>query len=81
MSTPTEFTTGQIAERFGSPRYRIEYVITSRRIKPVRRLGIIRLFDHTAIIQIKAALREIRQLRKVRKQRARRNAEQELAKV
>lgn len=60
MSTPTEFTTGQIAERFGSPRYRIEYIINSRRIEPVRRLGITRLFDHTAITQIEAALREIR---------------------
>ncbi len=56
MSIREELTTGQIARRYSAPRYRIEYIIESRGIEPVRRIGIVRLFGRDAQGRIKDAL-------------------------
>ena len=56
MNTREELTTGQIAKRHGVPRYQIEYIIESRGIEPVRRIGIVRLFSRDAQARIKDAL-------------------------
>ncbi|MEE9130610.1 MAG: hypothetical protein V3T84_11380 [Phycisphaerales bacterium] len=59
MSTCAEATTGAIARRLGAPRHRIDYVIETRGIEPVRRIGITRLFDRYAQTRIESALLEI----------------------
>lgn len=56
MNTREEMTTGQIAKRYSAPRYRIEYIIESRGIEPVRRIGIVRMFGRDAQRRIKDAL-------------------------
>ncbi len=56
MNTREEMTTGQIAKRYGVPRYQIDYIIESRGIEPVRRIGIVRLFSRDAQARIKDAL-------------------------
>ncbi|HPC93823.1 MAG TPA: hypothetical protein PLU87_02700 [Sedimentisphaerales bacterium] len=38
-------TVGQIAERLGQPPSRVAYQIAKQRLKPVARVGIIRLFS------------------------------------
>lgn len=56
MNTREELTTGQIAKRYGVPRYQIEYILESRGIEPVGRIGIVRLFGRDAQARIKDAL-------------------------
>ena len=56
MNTREELTTGQIAKRYGVPRYQIEYIVESRGIDPARRIGIVRLFGRDAQARIKDAL-------------------------
>lgn len=66
MNEHNEQTTGQIARRLGAPRYRIEYIIESRGIEPVRRVGITRLFNRDSQALIEAALKDIKAWHKVR---------------
>ena len=56
MNTREELTTGQIAKRYGVPRYQIEYIVESRSIEPARRIGIVRLFSRVSQARIKDAL-------------------------
>ncbi len=52
--TDTElFTLGQIADILAEPPARINYIIAKHRIKPVKRIGIFRLFDSKQIKAIK----------------------------
>ena len=47
------FTIGQIADRLEEPVPRIGYIIAKHRIKPVSRVGIIRLFGEQQIEAIR----------------------------
>lgn len=52
-------TASQIADRLGEPPQRVTYIIRKYRLKPVQRIGIIRLFDEEQIKAIKQGLYEI----------------------
>ena len=52
-------TVGQIADVLKEPPARIAYIISKYRIKPVQRVGIIRLFDEEQIEAIKQGLYNI----------------------
>ena len=54
--TTNLFTASQIADRLGEPPQRITYVIRKHRLKPVQRVGIIRLFDERQVEAIKQGL-------------------------
>ncbi len=49
-------TASQIADQLGEPPQRVDYIIRKYRIKPVARIGIIRLFSHEQIEAIKQGL-------------------------
>ena len=49
-------TVGQIADVLKEPPARITYIISKYRLKPVQRIGIIRLFDEEQINVIKQGL-------------------------
>jgi len=50
------FTVGQIADRLQEPPSRITYVISKYRLKPVQRVGIIRLFSEQQVEAIRDGL-------------------------
>jgi hypothetical protein len=50
------YTASQIADRLAEPPQRVTYIIRKHRIKPVRRVGIIRLFDEKQIKAIRQGL-------------------------
>ena len=49
-------TVGQIADVLKEPPARIAYIISKYRLKPVQRIGIIRLFDEEQVKAIKQGL-------------------------
>jgi hypothetical protein len=49
-------TASEIAERLDEPPYRVTYIIRKYRLKPVARIGIIRLFSEGQIEAIKNGL-------------------------
>lgn len=49
-------TVGQIADVLKEPPSRIAYIISKYRLKPVQRIGIIRLFDEEQVKAIKQGL-------------------------
>jgi len=49
-------TAGQIAEKLGEPPQRVAYIIRKHRLKPVARVGIIRLFGEEQVDVIRRAL-------------------------
>ena len=49
-------TIGQIADRLREPPARVAYVVSKYRLKPVSRVGIIRLFDEEQVKVIKQGL-------------------------
>ena len=49
-------TVSQIADQLGEPPQRVGYIIRKYRIKPVQRVGIIRLFDERQVKAIKQGL-------------------------
>ena len=52
-------TVGQIADRLEEPPSRIAYIVSKCRLKPVSRVGIIRLFDETQLSAIQKECRDI----------------------
>lgn len=53
MSTTTAedlVSVGELARELDEPTYRIRYLIESRRMEPVRRLGILRVFSRRSMI-------------------------------
>ena len=60
------FTIGQMVKRLKYPIHRIEYVIASRRIEPVRRAGAARLF---AAADVAAVAKELKRIDAVREGR------------
>jgi len=53
------FTVGQIAEKLNEPVQRVAYIISKFRIKPIARVGIIRLFSPAQIKAIQQGLYSI----------------------
>ena len=49
-------TVGQIADVLKEPPARIAYIISKYRLKPVQRIGIIRLFDEEQVKAVKQGL-------------------------
>jgi len=49
-------TIGQIAEQLQEPPARVAYVVSKHRLKPVERIGIIRLFSVEQVEAIKQGL-------------------------
>jgi hypothetical protein len=49
-------TIGQIADRLEEPPSRVAYIIAKHRMKPVRRVGIIRLFSEQQVQAIREGL-------------------------
>jgi len=56
MTKQELWTVGQIADRLGEPPSRVAYIISKHRLKPVERVGIIRLFDEGQVKVIKQGL-------------------------
>lgn len=53
------YTASQIADQLSEPPQRVTYIIRKYRLKPVQRVGIIRLFDEQQIVAIKNGLYRI----------------------
>ena len=49
-------TIGQIADRLSEPPARVAYIVSKYRLKPVQRVGIIRLFSEEQVKAIKQGL-------------------------
>ena len=56
MAEQLGLTIGQIADRLEEPPSRVAYIISKYRMKPIRRVGIIRLFSEQQIQVIKEGL-------------------------
>ena len=56
---PTLLTTGDIAKRLNRSPYQIRYVLESRRIQPIARAALFRLFPESVIPEVEVALGEI----------------------
>ena len=56
MSEAKLYTASQIADQLGEPPQRVTYIIRKFRLKPVQRVGIIRLFDEQHVKVIKQGL-------------------------
>ena len=54
------YTTGQIAEILKERPMRIEYIIRREGLKPVDRVGLIRLFSEAQLLAIKEAIYNMR---------------------
>ena len=52
-------TVGQIITATGLPYHNVHYILTTRRIAPVRRVGGIRLFGPDVVARVKQAVEEI----------------------
>jgi hypothetical protein len=59
--TPQLRTPGVIAAELDAPLSRVLYVLRSRRIKPIGRAGVLRLYDRSAVDLVRDALHEIDQ--------------------
>ena len=59
MDNETLYTTGQIADLLQEPPQRVGYIIGKYRLKPRKRVGIIRLFDGGQVAAIRRELRGI----------------------
>ncbi len=56
MVNSTLLTASQIADQLGEPPQRVNYIIRKYRLKPIQRIGIIRLFDDQQLEVIKQGL-------------------------
>lgn len=56
MAKTSLFTASQIADHLGEPSQRVCYIIRKLRLKPVQRIGIIRLFDEEQVNAVKQGL-------------------------
>lgn len=52
-------TVSQIADRLGEPPQRVAYIIRKHRLKPVERIGIIRLFTEKQVEAVRQGLYNI----------------------
>jgi len=56
---PVQLTVGKLAERFRVPQHKVAHVIRSRNIRPAFRVGILRVFDEKAALEIERVLNRI----------------------
>jgi len=56
--TPQLITIGKICDDLGAPRYRVEYVIRTRKIEPCATAGMAYIYDEAAVAEIEKALAE-----------------------
>jgi hypothetical protein len=56
MTEQELLTVGQIADQLQEPPARVAYIVSKYRLKPVRRVGIIRLFSQEQVEAIKQGL-------------------------
>jgi len=56
MAEQLGFTIGEIADRLEEPPSRVAYIVSKHRMKPVRRVGIIRLFSEQQVHAIQEQL-------------------------
>lgn len=59
MVNPNLYTASQVADMLGEPPQRVTYIIRKYRLKPIQRVGIIRLFNQEQIEAIKHGLYNI----------------------
>jgi hypothetical protein len=59
-------TVGEIARRAGVPVHRVVYVVNSRRVTPVRRAGVARVFSEADVDFVLSELRRIEAERSAR---------------
>ena len=52
-------TPGVIAAELDAPLNRVLYILRQRRIRPIGRAGVLRLYDRAAVETVRNALREI----------------------
>jgi len=64
MTVDQLLTSGQIARELDQHVQRVRYIIDSRRIRPVTRVGITRLFGPEAVESVRQAIRDIDQRRR-----------------
>jgi hypothetical protein len=62
------FTSGQIAEQVKLPFTQVAYLIRTRGIAPVMKVGAVRLFGSEAIEQVRAIRRQMDETRRKRKE-------------
>ena len=53
-------TVGDIADQLNEPHNRVAYMITKHRIKPVKRIGVTKVFDKSVVGIVKDYLYNIR---------------------
>ena len=56
MTETIYYTVTKIAEMLGEPPQRVDYIIRKHRLKPVERIGLIRLFGTEQVEAIKEGL-------------------------
>jgi len=56
MNEQESWTIGQIADRLKEPPARVAYIVSKYRLKPVKRVGIIRLFSEEQVEAIRNSL-------------------------
>ncbi len=59
MTESELLTIGQIADRLEEPPARVAYIISKHRLKPISRVGIIRLFSETQLTVIRESISNI----------------------
>jgi plasmid maintenance system antidote protein VapI len=57
---PVQLTVGKLAERFHVQQHQVAHVIKSRNIRPAFRVGILRVFDEKAALEIERVLNRIK---------------------
>lgn len=62
--TDEMMTIGQIADNLNEPTPRITYAISKYKIKPIRRVGILRIFQTSQLPEIKQCLSKLQKRRK-----------------
>jgi hypothetical protein len=56
----TEYAIGDLLRRFPQlTRQRLVYLLETRRIQPVRRFGVARIYDADAVMQLERAIQEL----------------------
>lgn len=53
MSNPGILTVGEIARKLDCPVHRVQYLITSRNIKPIQRVGGYRIFSNDILEKLR----------------------------
>ena len=54
-----QLSPGEIARRLNRPLHCVNYILESRRIEPIGRAGIVRIFAEDVVEQVRTALEEI----------------------